>query len=512
MVLEAGGDETAQVAARGVARVAGRVDPGPVAQHAGEEVVGAAGQLGGDPLGARRLRRGAEQQLADDEAGALGEQLHRRVGMGHARRAVVGDDDRARQVGAGQGRVDAAPVREHAAQLAGGRMDDDDVAARRGFGGALEERARRSAGIDEADRQAARGEVGDLRRQPLDARAEIDHRHLAGRAGALAGVDDEDACAALGERGAEALEQDAAADDVRIRDDGNEAGAGAGEHLAQAGGLVVTRRDRHGIGAGESGRRRDQAPSALPAAAAGAVAKTRFISAASRRQAALPPPRIARCTSAFADRRCQSSGTRWPLATPTTVSLWRIAASSAGPSLIASSSLLRTTPAQLARAVGDQHVLDRLALRRRVDDEQALHAAVRDHLEQLLGPRVALRHAGGVDQDHLLGGQQVEQVLERGAVVRGVHRHAEDAAVGAQLLVGADAVGVERDQAEVGGAVAGGEGGGDLGRRRRLADAGGADQREHAAAVLDRLVGSGGAQVLLEDLRRPLGLVAVGRR
>ena len=34
MVLEAGGDETAQVGARGVARVANRVDPGPVAQHA----------------------------------------------------------------------------------------------------------------------------------------------------------------------------------------------------------------------------------------------------------------------------------------------------------------------------------------------------------------------------------------------------------------------------------------------------------------------------------------------
>ena len=72
----------------------------------------------------------------------------------------------------------------------------------------------------------------------------------------------------------------------------------------------------------------------------------------------------------------------------------------------------------------------------------------RQHVEQLARARIALRHAGGVDQHHLLGRQQVEQVFERGAVVRGVHRHAEDAAVGAQLLVRRHAVGVERDQAE----------------------------------------------------------------
>ena len=130
------------------------------------------------------------------------------------------------------------------------------------------------------------------------------------------------------------------------------------------------------------------------------------------------------------------------------------------------------------RAVGDQHVLDRLALRRGVDDEQLLHAAVRQHVEQLAGARVALRHAGGVDEDHLLRRQQVEQVVERGAVVRGVDRHAEDAAIGAQLLVGADPVGVERDEAEVGGAVLGRERGRDLRGRRRLADAGRADQRD----------------------------------
>jgi hypothetical protein len=53
----------------------------------------------------------------------------------------------------------------------------------------------------------------------------------------------------------------------------------------------------------------------------------------------------------------------------------------------------------------------------------------------------------------LLARQQVQQVFQRGAVVRGVHRHAQDAAVGAQLLVGGHAVGVQRDQAQVGRAV-----------------------------------------------------------
>src|SRR6185369_7941783 len=119
----------------------------------------------------------------------------------------------------------------------------------------------------------------------------------------------------------------------------------------------------------------------------------------------------------------------------------------------------------------------RLALRRGVDDQQLLDRAVRQHLEQLAGAAVALGHAGGVDQHQLLGRQQVEQVFQRRPVVGGVHRHAEDAAVGAQLFVRRDAVGVQRDQAEIRGAVLGGEGGGDLGGRGGLADAGGADQR-----------------------------------
>ena len=209
-------------------------------------MVGARRQLGSDALGARRVRRSAEQQLADDDAGALGEQLHRRVGVGNARRPVLGEDDRARRVGTVE-RFVVSP-REHAAEIARARVDDDDVAARRGFRGALEESARRATGIDEADREAARGEVGDLRRQALDALGEIDQRHLAGAAGALAGIDDENARAALGERGAEPLEQDAAAREVGVGDDRNDAHRRAGEHAAQAGGLVLAGRDRHVFG------------------------------------------------------------------------------------------------------------------------------------------------------------------------------------------------------------------------------------------------------------------------
>lgn len=49
-------------------------------------------------------------------------------------------------------------------------------------------------------------------------------------------------------------------------------------------------------------------------------------------------------TSAAASARCQSSGTRWPVVTPRSTVWWRMSASSAGPSLAASSSLDRITP------------------------------------------------------------------------------------------------------------------------------------------------------------------------
>ena len=91
--------------------------------------------------------------------------------------------------------------------------------------------------------------------------------------------------------------------------------------------------------------------------------------------------------------------------------------------------------------------------------------------------------------------------------MRGVHRHAEDAAVGTQLLVRADAVGVERHQPEVGRAVLGGEGGGELGGAGGLAHTGGADQRVDAALVFERRLVLGGQQVALEHAGGPGGFV-----
>ena len=114
--------------------------------------------------------------------------------------------------------------------------------------------------------------------------------------------------------------------------------------------------------------------------------------------------------------------------------------------------------------VGVHDVFDGVPLSSCVDDEQLLDAGVGQQVEQFLGAAIALGHAGGVDQDHLLAGQQFQQVFQRGAVVGHVHGHAQDAAVGAQLFVSADAVGVQGDQAQVGGTVLGGKCGRQLGR------------------------------------------------
>ena len=87
--------------------------------------------------------------------------------------------------------------------------------------------------------------------------------------------------------------------------------------------------------------------------------------------------------------------------------------------------------------------------------------------------------------------------------MRGVHRHTQDAAIGAQLLVGGDPVGVERDQAQRRSAVLGGEGCCELGRAGGLAHAGGADQRKHTPVVFDRQTLLVGEQVVFEHAAGP---------
>ena len=88
--------------------------------------------------------------------------------------------------------------------------------------------------------------------------AEVEQRHLAGRAGALGGVDHERVRAVLGEGGAQALEQHAAEGDVRVRDHRHEAQArarrtcGAGRRPGRCGCCRVVRCGRSWRGSARS--------------------------------------------------------------------------------------------------------------------------------------------------------------------------------------------------------------------------------------------------------------------
>ena len=102
---------------------------------------------------------------------------------------------------------------------------------------------------------------------------------------------------------------------------------------------------------------------------------------------------------------------------------------------------------------GVEHVVERIAMAASVEYQQALDAGQIEYLVQLALARVARGDAGGVDEHHFLAAEQAQQVLQCGLVVRQVGDHAQHAAKAAQLLVRADAVGVERDQADAAGAV-----------------------------------------------------------
>ena len=296
-------------------------------------------------------------------------------------------------------------------------------------------------------RQAARGKITDAwapAARRTSARSSI---AISRGGGACSAASTTSVCAPqLGEGGDEALDAS-----------GRRRRRGGCSPAARSASLTPARTSGAGRRPGRAAARCMQArpsgssrrPAAASRAPAARRANTRLTSAPSTRQAASPAARAARAAPVRAttgDASLPARAGHWPRRAP--CSLWRISASSAGPSFTASSIFDSTDAAAGGGAVRHHHVVDRLALRRGVDDQQLVDRAVRHHVQQLARARVALRHAGGVDQHHLLAGQQVEQVLERGAVVGGVHRHAEDAAVGAQLLVRGDAVGVERDQAQ----------------------------------------------------------------
>ena len=106
-----------------------------------EEAVGAGGELRGDALGARRARRGAEQQVEHHQAGALRQQLHRGVGVGHAGRTVVGQQDRAAAESPASAAV-AAQNRRHSSAAPACTSTTSALAARR------RQRARRKPRVE----------------------------------------------------------------------------------------------------------------------------------------------------------------------------------------------------------------------------------------------------------------------------------------------------------------------------------------------------------------------------
>eukprot|EP01136_Pigoraptor_vietnamica_P029780 Opistho-1_new@88255 len=150
-----------------------------------------------------------------------------------------------------------------------------------------------------------------------------------------------------------------------------------------------------------------------------------------------------------------------------------------------------------------EHLVECVALRAGVEHQGFLDLGNVEHVQHVLDALVALAQAGGVDDDQALVGQQVEQVLERGAVVCEMRHHAEHAAEGAQLLEAGDAVGVERDHADAGGAVLLHALGGQLGGGGGLADAGGTDQRDHAAFVAQASAGGGDLEVAGDHVHQP---------
>jgi hypothetical protein len=101
---------------------------------------------------------------------------------------------------------------------------------------------------------------------------------------------------------------------------------------------------------------------------------------------------------------------------------------------------------------------------------------------------VALAHAHGVYQHHVFVAQAGQHAVQVGRVLHRMHRHAEDLAVDAQLLVSAYAVAVGGDQGQLVGAEAHHAARRELGGGGGLADAGRPHQRIHAALVHQRVL------------------------
>ena len=90
---------------------------------------------------------------------------------------------------------------------------------------------------------------------------------------------------------------------------------------------------------------------------------------------------------------------------------------------------------------------------------------------------------GGVDQHQALAGKVSQHITEVLLVVHHLDRHVENAAQGAQLLMGANAVGIHGHQRNVLAAVLEHITGGQLAQRGGFAGTGGANQSDHTAGI-----------------------------
>ncbi len=162
------------------------------------------------------------------QPGALRQQLHGGIGIGHAGRPVIGQQQGTRLA-----------AHEETAQIGFGRMHQHHVDLRRRVDHRLQETRGGALRVDEAQWQAARGEVGDLGRQRFDAFAQVHHGDLGRGRRAVGGVDHQHLGPLLAEGGAQPLEHQAAESHVRVGHHRHHAHPGVGEHLAQTVSLVL---------------------------------------------------------------------------------------------------------------------------------------------------------------------------------------------------------------------------------------------------------------------------------
>ena len=150
-----------------------------------------------------------------------------------------------------------------------------------------------------------------------------------------------------------------------------------------------------------------------------------------------------------------------------------------------------------------QGFIQGVAMAAGIGHQQLLHARQLQHLQNIVLAGVAGGHTGGVDDDHFLARQQAQQIFQGRFVMGQMGHDTEHAAIRAQLLVGTDPVGIQRDQANVLRPVSLGAQGGQFGRRGGFAHPGRTDQGKHAAHIVDGRRRGIGAQIALQHLHQP---------